>query len=303
MELTQLYQFREVARMGNMTRAAEKLYVSQPALSKSIRLLEQELGVQLFDRQKNRLILNEAGETTLRHVEAALKELENLKDALNQGTKPSALKFCAHSSSSLRLFLPYFQTDHPEIEVTSEVVDETTITKHLRDGTYDVAFSFKPFSAPGIRSVPIAEEHVAISVPRDHPLAQQESISIYDLNGQDFFLYQYANSTFDFIDKLFQDANVAIRRHYEKDQMLYNRLIGNSRFLALTSTAAAQFMEYGSRRVTRDLKDCNAVAVHYMHFMDLRYDRVKLFAEWAKKNEDRFFASGTSQAAEALASE
>lgn len=66
MELTQLFQFKVLAESKTMTEAAERLHISQPALSSSLKRLETELGVQLFERRKNKLFLNEAGEKSLR---------------------------------------------------------------------------------------------------------------------------------------------------------------------------------------------------------------------------------------------
>ena len=78
MDLTQLHQFITVAECQNVSQAAHKLYITQPALSRSISRLESELEVRLFDRKSNSLILNESGKIFLQHVSAGL-------DAINAG--------------------------------------------------------------------------------------------------------------------------------------------------------------------------------------------------------------------------
>ena len=77
MDLTQLQYFRTVARLENVTKAARELYVSQPTLSQSIARLEESLGTPLFDRQKGKLHLNEAGRIFLERVDRAFVEIDN----------------------------------------------------------------------------------------------------------------------------------------------------------------------------------------------------------------------------------
>lgn len=190
MELTQLYQFLEVARQGNITHAAQRLYISQPALSKSIKLLEQELGVQLFDRRKNRILLNENGALALRHISAALDELESMQKALLAAAqKPQLMRFCAQSASSLRFFVSQFNAAHPEIETRSDVVPVDEIRPLLLDRQYDIAFSFAPSTMPDIHSIPLGLEQILISAPLHHPLAGRRCLTLQDLDEQDFYLF------------------------------------------------------------------------------------------------------------------
>lgn len=77
MELSQLRYFAAVARLGNISRAARELYVTQPNLSKSIARLEEELGVPLFEHRKGKIVLNDYGRCFLASVNLSLGELEN----------------------------------------------------------------------------------------------------------------------------------------------------------------------------------------------------------------------------------
>lgn len=81
MELDQLWQFKILAESKTMTEAAERLHISQPALSFSLKKLEEELGVQLFEHRKNRIILNPAGKLALEHADAILDRAEEMKNA------------------------------------------------------------------------------------------------------------------------------------------------------------------------------------------------------------------------------
>lgn len=89
MKLTQLQYFKTVAEMGKISLAAKKLYVSAPALSIAIANLEKELGVKLFDRGNNRIVLNEQGKAYLRHVNQILGDLSQAKEEI-QGMNTDA---------------------------------------------------------------------------------------------------------------------------------------------------------------------------------------------------------------------
>lgn len=86
MKLTQLLYFKTVAEVGKISLAAKKLFVSAPALSIAIANLEKELGVQLFDRTNNRVVLNDQGRAYLRHVNKILNDLDQAKLELQSMT-------------------------------------------------------------------------------------------------------------------------------------------------------------------------------------------------------------------------
>ena len=89
MKFNQLYYFKTVAETGKISLAAKKLYVSPPALSIAISNLEKDLGVRLFDRSNNKIILNEQGRTYLQYVDQILKDLDNAKETVVNMTPES----------------------------------------------------------------------------------------------------------------------------------------------------------------------------------------------------------------------
>lgn len=82
MELTQLIQFKAIAENNSISIASKKLHISQPALSTSLKKLETELGIQLFDHTKNKIILNEAGKIALKYANLILNQSEVMKEEL-----------------------------------------------------------------------------------------------------------------------------------------------------------------------------------------------------------------------------
>ena len=105
MDISALEAFRVIAETGSLTRAAERLHVSQPAMSAALKKFEAELGAQLFDREANRIRLNAAGELALERVNAVLRAVEKLREdvrrAADRGRRsasPFAIRACAGSA-------------------------------------------------------------------------------------------------------------------------------------------------------------------------------------------------------------
>ena len=130
MEIFQLKQFQAVAELEHMTRAAQRLNLAQPALSRTIRNLENELGVPLFDRDGRRMRLNENGRILLRYTRQILSSLQDARAEINArktGTE-SRIQLCVHSATAL---LPQLLADfldvYPDVrfEITQRIFGET----------------------------------------------------------------------------------------------------------------------------------------------------------------------------------
>ena len=103
MEIFQLIQFQAVAELEHMTRAAQRLNVAQPALSRTIQNLENELGASLFDRSGRRMRLNENGRILLRYSRQILSSIQDAKNeiAAQQSGAETCIRLCVHSATAL----------------------------------------------------------------------------------------------------------------------------------------------------------------------------------------------------------
>lgn len=201
MELLQLQYFVTVARLENITHAAKRHGVPQPAMSQTISRLEKDLGVRLFDRQGNRLHLNEKGAMFLGYAEKALGELETGADALREGagelTGRISLLVLENRNMMIDL-VARFAGLHPKVAFS--------ISHTYNAGpqfTCDMCVAARcPYPYMG-ESVPLVEEDIKLAVPKGHPLAQKRSVAIRDLAGETFvsmppesYLYQMAAAWF-----------------------------------------------------------------------------------------------------------
>ncbi len=178
MELRHLRYFVMAAEERNICRAAARLNISQPAVSRQIRDLEEELGLALFERSSSGLRLTAAGETALAHAQDLLRRSGDLEAAMGafKGAAERTLNvgFIATALSGfLAAALRTFNQRHGEVGVQIREMSPQEQEKALRDGEIDVALlgTACPQLAEEFRVEPIQETPLAIVLPDDHLLA------------------------------------------------------------------------------------------------------------------------------------
>ena len=144
MELSQLRYFIAVAELGNMSKAAETLFVSQPNLSTSISRLEEEVGVPLFDRRRGKIALNQNGELLLKSVKKAVAVLDAgvkaVRDQYSGQPAPLSLA-CMTDDTDL---LSQFVLDNPDINLIHQRLDLEPLTRLLEEGKVDLGLTVLP---------------------------------------------------------------------------------------------------------------------------------------------------------------
>jgi len=138
MELLQLRYFKKVAETGKISAAAKELYISAPALSATLSRLEKELGVKLFDRQANRIVLNQQGEIFLRHVDGVFASLESAKTEMAQSLQKQGgeVRIAVTDAILWRELLSYFTEAYPEIRILATTVPLSRLRDLSLSGRY-----------------------------------------------------------------------------------------------------------------------------------------------------------------------
>lgn len=183
MELQQLRYFQTVARLENMSHAAEALFVSQPNLSYSISRLEDELGKKLFDRRRGKICLNAAGQQFLAVVNDALATLDNGVEALCGGTHSGGTIYIANMVTDSAI-LKQFLLRYPTLNVRYKTLDLSGITEGLLKREIDLALTVLPPSHSQLTFERVYECDYVVLLSRQHPLARAECISYEDLREE-----------------------------------------------------------------------------------------------------------------------
>src|SRR4051812_520893 len=192
MELRQLQYFVAVVRHGQFTRAAEELWITQPALSQQIRRLEAELGVALLRRTSRGVALTPAGEDLLVRAERILAEAAEARGEMDEhaGVMRGAVRVAATTADALRLpeVLAAFHREHPAIRIALRQTSSTEVLALLRRGAVDLGvLALGAQAADGLVVTPLGSEPLrAISGPEE-PFGAV-AIAVGDLRGRPFVL-------------------------------------------------------------------------------------------------------------------
>lgn len=195
--LTSLYYFKVIAECENMTKAAEQLYVSQPALSKAILKLENTLGVSLFARSKGRIHLTKIGSEYYQYVSAAFSAIEAGNRRIEEYKTMSNEKVTIASSVSSLLNPMVFQflkEVNPSVQINQFLMEPSAAESKLLSGDLDIVITPVTMSSPDISYVKCAEEEILLVVNKDHPLAAQKTVRLADLKNEYFLVNE---SSFD----------------------------------------------------------------------------------------------------------
>ncbi|MGH2893472.1 MAG: LysR family transcriptional regulator [Solirubrobacteraceae bacterium] len=193
-DLRRLQYFLAVARERNFTRAAGQLHVAQPALSRQVRLLEQELGVELLHRTTHAFELTEAGAFLLERgpaILAAADELWRGVRTYGSGERGSVVLAYGASASyeTAPRLLEALAPRHPGVQVATSVKSVSEIVAGVTDGSIDLGLIRCPPADPGLDARTIRHEPQGLLVRRDHPLADGPVAAVSDLAGEHVLLH------------------------------------------------------------------------------------------------------------------
>lgn len=196
MELRQLQYFRVIAEEEHFGRGSKRLRIAQPALSRQVRLLEEELGVELFHRLPRGVRLSAAGAVLLERC----RELSGTLDRLVADTRAAA----AGSIGTLRLgfievaawrgvvpeSIRLFRQSAPGVELSLSAMSSPAQISALRDGTLDAGLLYNPPQDGEFIGIVLARHDLVLAVPEEAALATRKSVRLADLAGQELIGFQ-----------------------------------------------------------------------------------------------------------------
>lgn len=189
MELRQLNYLLVIAEEGNYTRAAERLFVSQPAITQQIQKLENELGVQLFDRSRRKIQLTEAGEVVYRTAQTLFREIDETRLALddlsqlNRGTLRVGVVQTVNAYLIPSVVAQY-REQYPNIQLYVEELSMDEIENRVDMGTLHLGIGFTPTTSDTIEPVPLFTERLLLIMAKAHQFAHTTQINMNAVNGE-----------------------------------------------------------------------------------------------------------------------
>jgi DNA-binding transcriptional LysR family regulator len=220
LELLQLEYFRTVARLEHMTEAAGVLHVTQSSLSKTIRLLEEDLGVSLFDRSGRKLRLNEFGRSFLPRVERALFELEEGKREIVDLTKADygTLALAVNTAYMLPDILHRFREIRPHVQFHVQQLGTHEMEIRVKKGEVDFCLSSPPVQGSEFVCDIVFKERIYVIVPTTHRFANRDRVRLSELKEERFVSLKKGYGIRDLMDFYCEKAGFAPQNAYEGDE-------------------------------------------------------------------------------------
>ena len=189
--LLSLIYFQKTAEMQHLTRAAKALHISQPSLSHTIKMLEKELGVPLFQRVGRNIILTKYGEILWGHTNRIMRELKHAQKEMEDAKEAQDLTVTISifaASMIIPAFLTEFRREHPDIRF--EIIQQRDQKELQRHPQVDLYLSSSINPVDDDYSATLLKEHIMIAMPDTHPMAQKSSVHLEDFEKSDFISLQ-----------------------------------------------------------------------------------------------------------------
>lgn len=226
MELRHLRYFVAVAEEQNFTRAAERLHIAQPPLSRQIQQLEEMLGVQLFERGSRPLKLSDTGRFFYSHAVQLLAQTAELESMTRRVGKIERSMSIGFVGSTLYGMLPKiirrFRDQNPAVELSLHELSTMDQIKALKEGRIDVGFGRIRHEDPNVRRVVLREERMIVALPVGHSLTvSKRTLSLHDLLAETLIIFPKAPrpSFADQVLAAFHDRSLKPHRLYETREL------------------------------------------------------------------------------------
>lgn len=185
-----LEQLVAVAKYGTLSEAAKNLYVTQPALSRSMKKLEKVIGVELFTRRKNFIALNGNGKFAAELAEKILQQNKNFLDAVREFDRKNrtiSIGSCAPVPMNELIWL---LTEHfPDASITSELNADDYLLRGLKNNLFQLVIFHEKPNDEELFAKKFGSEKLFIALPFDHKFAEKDGIFLEELNGEKVLLY------------------------------------------------------------------------------------------------------------------
>ena len=224
MDINNLTAFIEVAKQQSFSKAAEILFLTQPAISKRITALETELGTALFNRINRKVTLTEAGRALLPRAQNLRYELEDIRRIASQLSEQVAGSLSMGTSHHIGLhrlppFLSFFNTTYPDVHLDLHFVGSEQACEAVEQGDLELAFITLPSELPPqLHAKVLWQDELHMVVNREHKLARLTEVSLEALQaercilpGKDTYTYQLIAQAF---QALTHKLNIYLTTHY-----------------------------------------------------------------------------------------
>ena len=222
MNIQQLMYFQKVAQEESITKAADALYLTQPALSRAIGKLEEELGCELIRKSGRSIKLTEYGSALYKHANTILAEVKKLNTELGQlkSTKQKYVTIAAPTKLMQADLLERVYRIDPDIKINCLDRRAKDRTGEFLRGEIDLFVSEVPINSDELETQVLLKETLGVMMSRKHPLSGREEVSLFDLKNDDFVVYPKGRLIRDQFDELCEKLGIVPGRLIECESIV-----------------------------------------------------------------------------------
>ncbi|MHB1203892.1 MAG: LysR family transcriptional regulator [Acidithiobacillus sp.] len=215
----QIQVFAAVARHQSFTRAGQELHLSQPAVSMQIKLMEEQVGLPLFEQVGRKIYLTEAGHELARYSTAIAQQLDEAAQVINdlKGLAGGHLHIAVATTGAY--IAPYllaaFARLHPQLKVSMDVTNREALLHQLADNEVDLAIMGRPTEELALEATAFLDNPLVVIAPPGHPLARHPQIPLQDLAEYPFIVREVGSGTRSAAERFFSKAGVSLQTSME----------------------------------------------------------------------------------------
>ncbi|KPK56474.1 MAG: LysR family transcriptional regulator [Gammaproteobacteria bacterium] len=214
--LRQLTIFAQAARRSSLTRAAEDLHLSQPAVSMQIKQLENAVGMPLFDRAGKGLRLTEAGRELERYSREIIAKVDEISEVMDEikGLKRGALSIAVATTVSQYAIqaVAGFHRLYPGIRVSLDVTNRKALLSQLETNEADIVLMGFPPKKRQLEAIPFMDNPLVVIAATDHPLAGRKAVNLAEITDETFLLREPGSGTRQAIERYLRRKGVNLSR-------------------------------------------------------------------------------------------
>jgi len=234
MELREMKYILAIAQYGNLTKASEKLYLTQPTLTKFLQMQEKQMGLSLFKKVGKHYVLTYAGERFVEHATEILRMNQELDNEINSICEKQIGRLniglpIMRVAHILPLALPHFRNLYPNVEVNVSINSSSNLETQLINGEIDIAFFLKPNHSTELSFEPLYEEEFLLAVPPNHQIADIAAeipghlfkwIDLMSLKNEPFVLQLPGQRSRQIADLIFEQMGFKPKIHMELENIV-----------------------------------------------------------------------------------
>ena len=259
-ELYELRQLAAFAKAGTLSEAAEILHLSQPALSRNMKKLEEDLGLTLFERTKNKLSLNQNGEYVLELAKKLLEDADSLTEKAREFDRKNHTIFLGTCAPApLWTLTPMITGLFPHMSLQTDMTSDEHLIKGLAQDHYQLVVTHKKPDSGSYVYKEWGSESLMFALPKDHKYADKKSLSFSDMNGENMLLMPDIGF-WSFVSEKMPDSRFLT----QSDRYSFQELVQASSLPCFVTDVSENYRVTAANRTAVPISDQEATVTYYL---------------------------------------